>query len=368
MTATISNTISFLRFPLACMIVIFHYYTPDISAEVLSETCSTVQMGGGYWLVGEFTKVFPIVAVPLFFFISGFLYFANLSSNEFSLEVWKEKSLNRVKSLVIPYIAWNLLILALFAVMQSLTGNSSNVQKEGYKLIADYQLIDWFKAVWAIDSTGLPVDGPLWFVRDLMVTSFLFAGPVYWLMKATGVFGLLALFVLKFCGFEFPFPGVSMSCIFFFSWGALCSIKKFDLLTGISMKTSLMFDFIIVFSLLIFAAFHISRSPFESLFADLYIYATVGLVFGGLAPFVRLGALRAVPVLATASFFIFAMHKPVQVIIRRYSFAILHPHSEVLLSLMVLVVPMLTILICLASFYVIKRWLPSLKFLNGFRL
>lgn len=43
MNQTISKTISFLRFPLACLIVYSHYYTPDISAEVMLQNVN----GGG---------------------------------------------------------------------------------------------------------------------------------------------------------------------------------------------------------------------------------------------------------------------------------------------------------------------------------
>ncbi len=65
-----------------------------------------------------------VAAVPLFFFMSGYLYFVGSADKGFTFQAWKKKSWNRVKSLVVPYIAWNLLILALFAGVQYLTGNS----------------------------------------------------------------------------------------------------------------------------------------------------------------------------------------------------------------------------------------------------
>ncbi len=62
------KTISWLRFPLAALIVLKHYYTPDISAEAVGGSDELMF----YHYIGEFTQgVFPAIAVPLFFFISG---------------------------------------------------------------------------------------------------------------------------------------------------------------------------------------------------------------------------------------------------------------------------------------------------------
>lgn len=46
MNQTISKTISFVRFPLACLIVYLHYYTPDIAADVVLKG---VNGGGTSW-------------------------------------------------------------------------------------------------------------------------------------------------------------------------------------------------------------------------------------------------------------------------------------------------------------------------------
>ena len=161
MNKTISEAISLLRFPLACMIVLKHYYTPDISADIFG--------GNVYNFVGIFAeKVFTAVPVHLFFMISGYLYFNKCTLHEgFNKEVYVKKTRSRIKSLLIPYLIWNLLVFLFFTVMQSLTSGSAVMQKDGYKALADYELIDYLKNFWALDSTGMPVDGPLWFIRDL---------------------------------------------------------------------------------------------------------------------------------------------------------------------------------------------------------
>ena len=171
MNQTLSKSISLLRFPLAALIVLKHYYTPDISAAAIGG----VDEYQWYHYIGEFTKgVFPAIAVPLFFFISGYLYFNKLDlhgDSSYDFNVWKMKTRGRLKSLLIPYISWNLLVLLLYFIAQQLTSNSTVMAKDGYKLIVDYNLLDYGKAFFAIDSTGMPIDGPLWFIRDLFIVS-----------------------------------------------------------------------------------------------------------------------------------------------------------------------------------------------------
>lgn len=180
MNRTLSKSISLLRFPLAALIVLKHYYTPDISAEAIGG----VDEYQWYHYIGEFTKgVFPAIAVPLFFFISGYLYFNKLDlhgDSSYDFGVWKRKTRGRLKSLLIPYLSWNLLVLLLYFIAQQLTGDSTIMAKDGYKLIADYNLLDYGKAFFAIDSTGMPIDGPLWFIRDLFIVSVFITPPFIW--------------------------------------------------------------------------------------------------------------------------------------------------------------------------------------------
>lgn len=331
-------------------------------------------MGGGkiYDLIGQITNHgIMTAAVPLFFFMSGYLYFiATGTEGEFGLVTWKSKTWNRVKSLVVPYVIWNLLIVAMFAVMQSLTRGSETMAREGYKMVADYGLVDYLKALWAIDSTGMPMDGPLWFVRNLIIISIVFTWPIYWWVRHTKIYGLLLLLALHLSG-VYNLPGGMVSsvlgCLFCFAWGGYCALTGRMLLTSVSHRTLHLFGVAIVVTLLIHI---VSDCYYDSNIwgvNNLYIFTTILLVFGWLAPYARAGKLRVWSILPASSFFIYAMHKPVQVIIRRFSFAWFDPNTEVVLTAMCLLVPLMVILICLGTFYIVRRYMPCLKALNGFR-
>ncbi len=210
------------------------------------------------------------------------------------------------------------------------------------------------------------MDGPLWFVRNLIVISIVFSFPLYYCLKYAGIPTLIALFVGALFGL--CFADISVGSVFFFAWGAFCAIKKFDLFTNVSERTSRLFGLAILSTLLLKITFCVLKSPIEHYFNSLYIYTTVALIFGFLAPYIKKGVLKPMPFLASASFFIYAMHKPLQVIFRRYSFAILHPQSELLLCTLNILIPAIVIALCLLAFYIVKRYLPWLNFLNGFRM
>ncbi len=179
-------------------------------------------------------RVITGVAVPLFFFISGYLYFikTNIADGLAGIH-YLDKTKRRVKSLLIPYLSWNLLVLLLFGVMQMLTSGDDVMSKDGYKALSDYTAIDVWKAFYALDSTGMPVDGPLWFIRDLFVIS-LCSPVVFMIVRYLKWIGVGALALCLFCGVRIPIEGFNMLCWFYFPWGAYMALNRKDLFSNVS--------------------------------------------------------------------------------------------------------------------------------------
>lgn len=368
MNQTLSKSINLLRFPLAALIVLKHYYTPDISAEVIGG----VDEYQWYHYIGEFTKgVFPAIAVPLFFFISGYLYFNKLDlhgDSSYDFGVWKRKTRGRLRSLLIPYLSWNLLVLLLYFIAQQLTSNSTVMAKDGYKLIADYNLLDYGKAFFAIDSTGMPIDGPLWFIRDLFIVSVFITPPIYLIIRYLKLFGMIILSATFLLGLMPNIPGLSGMAIFYFTWGAYMSLHKLNMGVELAGSRANIVGMVMLLTLCLFTYCYFINSSFADTARVVYILSVVFGIFAWIGRWVKRDAIHIPTMLSTASFFIFAFHKPMQVIVRRMFFAILHPTQEWLLITGVFVIPMFVILIALGCFYIIKRYLPILKFLNGYRL
>lgn len=97
--ALLSRIISLLRFPLIVGIVCIHAGVPE-------SVVSAVGSHAVYDFVHEWSaQVVARVAVPLFFLISGYLFFLNVE--RLTLAAYGHKLWKRVRTLFVPYVWWN---------------------------------------------------------------------------------------------------------------------------------------------------------------------------------------------------------------------------------------------------------------------
>ncbi|MBQ3945541.1 MAG: acyltransferase family protein, partial [Alphaproteobacteria bacterium] len=165
--------------------------------------------------VYPFGLILGETGVPSFFFISGFLFF-------YSSKTYSRKLRSRVRTLLIPYLFWNGLILLAYYLF-GLIGHPLLV--EG-KSVADYYFVDFLRAF--IDrgswnsGNGVPMLCPYWYIRNLMVLSimspFLYYGIKY--------FKFLILFFLFIWWITIPNNGMIASSLLFFCLGAYFSIEQ----------------------------------------------------------------------------------------------------------------------------------------------
>lgn len=100
------------------------------------------------------------VAVPMFFLLSGILFFKGVGSVKDCLPKMKK----RVRSLLVPYVIWNVIFVLWYLILQNLPvfGGYINNDIVGKVFSPDigsdiYELL------------LKPVNFPLWFLRDLMI-------------------------------------------------------------------------------------------------------------------------------------------------------------------------------------------------------
>ena len=203
-----------LRFPMIVLVTFAHSYgkVEDGFSLLASD-----------WNAYEFLKLLVSqtlvkVAVPVFFIMSGYLFFANV--DKWDITTYKKKILRRIKTLLIPYLIWNLLMavklktfsMSIFWAYWDPTGKQ----------------IDWFGHEQLMTA---PANMPLWFLRDLMVVSLL-TPIIYILVRRLGYWLMAALTVLYLSGVCAFIPGLSAYAVFFFTFGAFLSIRKMDLITS----------------------------------------------------------------------------------------------------------------------------------------
>lgn len=201
-----------LRFPMIVLVTFAHSYgkVEDGFSLLASD-----------WNAYEFLKLLVSqtlvkVAVPVFFIMSGYLFFANV--DKWDVVTYKKKILRRIKTLLIPYLIWNLLMavklktfsMSMFWAYWDPTGKQ----------------IDWFGHEQLMTA---PANMPLWFLRDLMVVSLL-TPIIYILARRLGYWLMAVLTVLYLSGVCAFIPGLSAYAVFFFTLGAFFSIRRMNLI------------------------------------------------------------------------------------------------------------------------------------------
>jgi surface polysaccharide O-acyltransferase-like enzyme len=96
---------------------------------------------------------------------------------------------SKVKTLVVPLVAWNLLMLALLALYGLMRGK--------WQDMPDFTTLGMADALFAL--TGWPLDVPLWFLRDLFVCC-LFSPLLYVALKRVPVATILLLIAYTLFG------------------------------------------------------------------------------------------------------------------------------------------------------------------------
>ena len=229
-----SRTINWLRIALVLLVLFVHVH-PDHNPHWLTMDNLSGQPLG--WVIFSFIctfiNKFAFIAVPLFFAISGYLFFQKLDS--WSWSVWEQKLRSRVRTLLIPFIIFNV-ICAISLLCLSLKNGG------GWTLAGAHEgrwpLVGWlwngvsycqgWKNWLGMDmQLYYPLDVPLWFVRDLMVMLAL-SPAIYWLTRKGGAVYLGVVGIAYCLGVLCCAPGFSTNALFFFSLGAFAAIRGID--------------------------------------------------------------------------------------------------------------------------------------------
>lgn len=161
-----------------------------------------------------FCRVFQ----PLFFSISGYLFFIGFKA---SIEGFIQKYKSRFKSIFIPYIIWNILVLIQMVALKHMPVLGSHINSDVnsfFQLNIIEQINELFVKPYAFH---------LWFIRDLIII-VLFTPLIYWSIKRINVFFIFILIALDIIGT--PIVGSFVP----FSIGAYFAIKCINIEREIS--------------------------------------------------------------------------------------------------------------------------------------
>lgn len=221
-----SQVINLLRLPLAFLIVAGHANTLKFPLGAADGNLVVYDIDFIKYPIHLMSDTLFGPAVPLFFMISGFLFFAG--QNEYDVTTYKQKMLRKAETLLIPYLIWNIVYLMPTLVTTLMGKHDYGVWYFVSSLWIDPNQYDRITEM----TMATPADPPLWFIRDLMVCMVL--SPVVWFVvrhkwTCIVVLSLSALPYMLCMPYQYPFPGISVPSILFFSLGSAIAVWKIDM-------------------------------------------------------------------------------------------------------------------------------------------
>ena len=340
----LSEKIRVLSYILIVFVVFLHSYNLPKSTIFILSLNSFIQN----FISNGITRI----AVPLYFLISGYLFFITLPSNLFDFsQKWKK----RARTLVIPYLFWSIFGLLLYFILQIFPLFQSFFT---HKLIRNYTYNDLFETIFLN-----PIPYQLWFIRDLIVLVIL-APIINYLFKRLSYLFLIILFSIWVL-----FPSIYLiasESILFFSLGLFFAIK-FQELLSFKISNKLFYALLITYLFLLSVnTLLLVNFNYISLY---FVLHKMILLLGILTLWFSYDILYAkshktishlMPV-TSFTFFIFAAHEPILTILKKtLLFQLKQIPDNSLITF--LIAPLFTITICYFIAYVIKTIIPNFYF------
>lgn len=367
----LSKTIDYLRFPL-CVGIVFAHFNLSNGLEIHGVKHGMENSDWYFYFLRLVNWVLPSLIVPMFFIFSGLLFFYK---KDFSAEVYKQKLKSRAMTLLVPYILWN--IIAILWRLKCLLPVFSSFYRPVEVQVSISRIFNTFFC--NIENSGiivgpptadvpvgiLPIDGPLWFVRDLML--MVVVSPlIYWMIKKGGMWILSLFGIVWFCASWFLledsflklYSGQFFMAFFFFSWGAYFSISKQNLVLSFRRFNSAPVIYIVL-AIVDVLTQHLEHN---------WIIHNTGLLVGVVSLVViashllESGRPSFSQTLVNSCFFIYALHDLFVTDVGKFAFLMLHVPEKnpyAMLSLY-FIVPVFTILVCLLFNISLRRYAPKL--------
>lgn len=291
------------------------------------------------WIWGAFLQyllsgICGKLSVPIFLLISGYLFFRE-GSYVLTKELWISKLKKRISSLLVPYLLWNFIGYIIYAI------------KVGFSFE------DFFHSFWVIDIPGRsgssPIDGPLWYVRNLMIMVVI-SPIIAYMIKFTKWYLILIMTILWIIQIP-PFnKGIGIA-FYFFSLGGY--LRVFDYHVENLQRYAKYL--ILAYSIYVIYAFLMQSN---STCWDFQVGLILGIcaIFSLTMHFIKYGNgnSKFVQILSETSFFIYCLHDLLLQFLKPFFSDILGTGDFAYISLI-----LVDIALCLGFFYVLKRISPK---------
>ncbi|TKF64189.1 acyltransferase [Vibrio sp. F13] len=334
------DRITLLRFPLICLIILIHAFsiiTENVSDESIFYTISFVV-----------SQLLARSAVPLFFIFSGFLFFWGV---DFSKTVYISKIKKRVRSVLVPYLFWNLLLLLMVNVVVYM---APYFNVELSKNILNYQ--DLTQLPYFIFLDRYPIAYHFWFIRDLIIL-MVFSPLIYIMLKLKLVSKIIILLLFLIWIFNFNFVAIpDVKAVLFYMFGAYLAINNVGIFRVD--KHVKQISAIYLVSIILFILF-VHTSNFLQFTANIII--TLGCVsLFVTAKYIKLherlnGCLLNI---SKYSFFVFCIHEPMLTAVKKINVHLLSGREDYLLFISFFLVALIVVITSVSLAKFLERYFP----------
>lgn len=207
----LSKKIAFTSFWLSVFVVIIHCVNVHLYSDINYITV---------FIQNFLTTTFNDTVVPLFFVISGYLFWKGIPVffEEF-IDIYVEKIKRRVHSLIIPYFMWNIIYYFMFSVLLSLPFASKIMTT----IPTDFSLNELVLAVFFHKYNGV-----YWYVYHIILFAF-FSPVIFSFVKRKK--GLLWCLILVLLGNYYKiYPdtvwGIHVDMLAYWMIGGWCACNK----------------------------------------------------------------------------------------------------------------------------------------------
>lgn len=215
-----SDLISLLRFPLMVTVVLLHCSFDLVMRNGMLEDSVCY---ADYTCFRLFVTEITNAAVALFFVFSGYLFFRN---GTLTLHSYGNKLQKRFYTILLPYLLWSIIYIALYFVAQLLLPTAM----EGVmKPVTDFTMRDWFSCLWDVEDIARrngPIVSQFWYLKELMIAvvlaPLLYGGVRY--IRGWFFLVLLAMYLL-------PVSSPTVVGILFFTLGTYLGVYKINIMS-----------------------------------------------------------------------------------------------------------------------------------------
>lgn len=345
----LSQTIQFLRFPLIFSVVVSHtnYVGIVLGGERVVEYGMYPVYDFLYYLI---RNQLASLDVASFFVIAGFLFFYKA---DFNASAYVTKLKNRVNTLLIPYVFWNALNIALLMVVGLVfSGLTSGINTS----VTDKSWIDYLRMFW--DCGGMrPIADQFWFIRDLMMMA-IFSPVLYMAIRYLKVLWVVFLGSLWLFDLMPYVSGFSIEALFFFSLGAWFSLNQKNMATLFMPIKKVLLGVFFTLVVVNMALWYADLRSVYNILHDINILVGMAMIFAWTAYGISEQKIATNKAIWGATFFVFAYHLNAVVFFMKIWLKYLAPYGEVALIVGYVLIPIMVAALGVGLYHLLKKIAP----------